>query len=108
MFEDWPDTFTPSLRREVSPPLPVLIDLAKAFPIGSGRPFGRNKIPMRVKAGGLSLTGQVPGQLRAWARASDGTWLGLVAFVLITGNQMGRLPVAQWCPQDAFKPVDRG
>ncbi|MFG3524899.1 hypothetical protein ACGF5S_31900 [Nocardia nova] len=107
MFEDWPDTFTPSLRREVDPPQPVLVDLAKAIPSSGNRPFGRNHIPMRVKAGGLVLTGKTPGRLRAWARVADGAWLGLVEFVLVTGNQRGRLSVMQWCPQAALSPNDR-
>lgn len=107
MFEDWPDRFTPPLRREVNPPQPVLVDLAKAIPISHRGPFGRNRLPMRVTAGGLILTGQTPGRLHAWARTSDGPWLGLVEFVLVTGNQFGRLPVTQWCQQEALTPTGR-
>ena len=31
---------------------------------------------------GLVLTGQVPGQLRGWARSIDGRWLGIGNFSL--------------------------
>jgi hypothetical protein len=107
MFEDWRDPFDPPLRRVVDPPAPVLVDLATAIPTGADGPFGRNRIAMRIKAGGLVLTGQTPGRLRAWARATDGTWLGLVEFVLTTGNQQGTLPVRQWCPAKALRPAGR-
>lgn len=64
--------------------------------------FGANKVPMRVRAGGLDLTGTVPGLLHAWARASDGVWLGLVSFTIQTGNRRGRLGVRQWCTERAL------
>ena len=31
---------------------------------------------------GLVLTGQVPGRLRQWGRATDGRWVGLVDFTV--------------------------
>ncbi|OXR40520.1 hypothetical protein B7C42_07459 [Nocardia cerradoensis] len=104
MFEDWPDPF--NFRRTLDPPAPVLVDLATIFPTGAdiGRPFGRNHIAMGIKAGGLVVTGKTHGYLHAWARAADGTWLGLVEFVVMTGNQQGRVRVQQWCPQRAISP----
>ncbi|MBV7706470.1 hypothetical protein NOVA_27160 [Nocardia nova] len=98
MFEDWPDPF--HFRRTLDPPTPVLIDLATIFPTGADlrRPFGRNHIAMGIKAGGLVVTGKTHGYLHAWARAADGTWLGLVEFVLMTGNQQGRVRVRQLVP----------
>lgn len=39
---------------------------------------------MKVKAGGLRLTDDVPGLLHAWARVADGSWFGLVEMVLWT------------------------
>ncbi|MGW5514278.1 hypothetical protein [Nocardia africana] len=103
MFEDWPDPF--NLRRVLDPPAPVLVDLATIFPTGAdqGRPFGRNHIAMGIKAGGLVVTGQTTGRLLAWARAADGTWLGLVEFMLTTGNQQGRVPTRQWVPGRALR-----
>lgn len=106
VFEYWPPLFDRPLRRVVEPPTPVLVDLASVFPTGSdrGRPFGLQHIAMGIKAGGLVITGQTIGRLHAWARAADGTWLGLVEFDLMTGNQQGRLRVRQWCPQRALAP----
>lgn len=101
MFEDWPDEFSPSLRRAVAPPTPVVVNLGTAIPTDASG-FGRNKIAMRVKAGGLKLTDNVPGRLHAWARVADGSWLGLVEMVLRTGNGRGQLPVMQWCPASAI------
>ncbi|WP_280316607.1 hypothetical protein [Nocardia wallacei] len=105
MFETWPDEFTPSLRRVVDPPMPVLVDLSKAIPTVAPNGFGRDRVPMRVKVGGLNLTATVPGRLHGWARCTDGSWVGLVEFVALTGNEHGRLPVAQLVPRQALQPA---
>lgn len=107
MFDEWPDQFTPSLRRVVDPPRPILIDLPQAIPTSSPAGFGRNRVAMGTRAGGLDLTATVPGLLRGWARATDGTWLGLCEFIVLTGNQQGRLPVAQLCPASAIRQRGR-
>ncbi|MBF6272293.1 hypothetical protein A5789_03035 [Nocardia sp. 852002-51101_SCH5132738] len=75
------------------------------MPTDALKGFGRNKIAMKIKAGGLKLTDDVPGLLQAWARVADGTWLGLVEMVLWTGNGRGKLPVMQWCPASAISPA---
>lgn len=100
MFDDWPDEFQPSMRRRVDPPTPVWVDLAAAIPTQQAS-FGRNQLPLRVKAGGLKLSDSVPGELHAWARADNGAWIALVAFEMLTGNQRGRVPTIQWCPASA-------
>lgn len=106
MFEDWPGQFSPPLRRTVIPPVPVVVELGKAIPTRQPTGFGRDKIAMKVKVGGLDLTRRVPGLLHAWARVSDGSWLGLVEMVLWTANGHGQLPVMQWCPAPALSPRD--
>ncbi|MFE5290304.1 hypothetical protein ACFRAQ_35590 [Nocardia sp. NPDC056611] len=108
MFEHWPDA-TPSLRREVTPPRPVLIDLGTAIPTHSPA-FGANETPLRVRAGGLELTGQVPGYLHAWARSRDGDWIALVSLTVKTSNRQGSMEIQQWCSQRALtqRPEDNG
>lgn len=59
---------------------------------------------MRVRAGGLDLSGAVPGLLHAWVRTRESAWLGLVSFVVVTGNRRGALEVRRWCSQRALKP----
>lgn len=103
MFEDWPEEFDPPSRRIVDPPTPVAVDLGQAFP-NDAPTFRRDQITMRVKAGGLDLTATVPGLLHAWARTTDGSWLGLVEVVVWTGNGHGQLPMMQLCPQHALAP----
>jgi hypothetical protein len=49
----------------------VWIDLDVAFPL----PAGHRR---RVIAGGLELTGRVPGMLKRWVRGSRGEWYGVV------------------------------
>ncbi|MQY28757.1 hypothetical protein [Nocardia aurantia] len=104
MFETWPEIFSPSMRRVVDPPVPVLVELGVAIARTPGGRFGRDTLPMRVKAGGLDLSRTVPGRLLAWARCSDGSWLGLVEFMIATGNDRGRIAVTQWCGARALRP----
>lgn len=108
MFEEWPQEFSPPLRRTVTPPVPVVVDLSQAMPTRQPNGWGRDKIAIKVKLGGLDLTGNVPGLLHAWARVNDGSWLGLVEMVLWTNNGNGQLSVTQWCPAPALSPRDRG
>lgn len=49
----------------------VWIDLDVAFPLSADH-------QRRVVAGGLELTGRVPGMLKRWVRGSRGEWYGLV------------------------------
>lgn len=98
MFEHWPEEGERALHRVVVPPVPVQVDVGAALPTHPrpAEPEGQ------VRAGGLEVTGRIPGRLHAWARAADGTWLGLVEFELTTGNHRSRLPVTQWCPAHAL------
>ena len=70
--EPWP--LTPTLR-PLPQPKPVIIETNRALPLAKNatRP---DKLPLRVLAGGLRLEGAMPGKLYAWARLSDGQWLG--------------------------------
>ncbi|WP_227984985.1 hypothetical protein [Nocardia spumae] len=105
MFEHWPEKGEQALHRVVVPPMPVLVDIAAAIPTDPrARPHDAEHESAGgvVRAGGLDMTGRMPGRLHAWARAGDGTWLGLVEFELITGNRRSRLPVTQWCPAHAL------
>ncbi|MGW4719916.1 hypothetical protein [Nocardia sp. NPDC004260] len=103
MFEYWTGELASPLRQVVDPPTPVLVDLGAAIPTHG--PFRKDAVSMRVKAEGLDVAGAVPGLLYAWARATDGTWLGLVAFAIPTGNRKGRVEARQWCPAGALSPV---
>ncbi|NKY88948.1 hypothetical protein [Nocardia veterana] len=105
MFEHWPEQGGEQgelpLHRVVVPPMPVLVDIAAAIPTHPHL-AEHEAVAGPVRAGGLDMTGRIPGRLHAWARAADGTWLGLVEFELTTGNRRSRLPVTQWCPAHAL------
>ncbi|MGW5918516.1 hypothetical protein ACWFPY_05960 [Nocardia fluminea] len=103
LFATWPQDPASPMWRIVDPPLPVTVELGTAIVT---RPvhFGVNKVRLGIRRGGLRLADTTPGLLRAWARVADGTWLGLVAFTVPTGNGQGRLPIEQWCPQHALAP----
>lgn len=103
MFEDWPVKFTPAPRRVYDPPVPVVIDLGRAF-ARTPRPAHRG-LALRVKAEGLHLTGTARGLLRAWVRTTSGDWIGLCEVELHSGNGHGTLHTHQWCPSGAITPA---
>ncbi len=100
MFEDWPIKFTPAPRRVYDPPVPVVIDLGRAF-ARTPRP-ARRGLALRVKAEGLHLTGTARGLLEAWVRTTSGDWIGLCEVELHSGNRQGTLHTHQWCPSGAI------
>jgi hypothetical protein len=104
MFDEWPEEFSPSLRRVVEPPLPVVVDLGQAISTQRATFGAKKSVPLRVSSGGLRLAGNVPGLLHAWARAWNGVWLGLVEFTASTGNGRGQLIFRQWCPEHSLTP----
>ena len=108
MFEEWPtsEVLGPPFRMVVDPPEPVTVDLDIAIP-STAPGFGGSRMPLRVTAGGLVLSGRIPGLLHAWARSADGTWIGLVEMTVTTGNKRGKLPMLQWCPRRALEPEKR-
>lgn len=103
MFEDWPVSMQPPVRRAVDPPQPVLLDLGRILTNPDDK-FRKDQVSMRVKVEGLHLCGQVPGQLHAWAQSTQGGWLALVTCEVPTGNGAGRLKIRQWCPARAVTP----
>ncbi|WP_239476963.1 MULTISPECIES: hypothetical protein [Nocardia] len=98
MFEEWTDRFDPPSYHVVDPPRRVIIDLGQLV-MAPKRFVG--SVSLRVRNGGLSLAGPVPGHLHAWARTSTGGWIALVSCVVTTGNRQGRLRVQQWCSEEA-------
>lgn len=100
MFENWDGEFSSPLRRVADRPKPVLVELGKAIVTHS--PFRKEGVGLRVKAAGLDLKQTVPGLLYAWARAADGTWLGLCAFRIPTADGRGHVDAQQWCPAPAL------
>jgi hypothetical protein len=103
MFEDWPINFSPPARLVVSPPKPVLVDIARAVartPVKLGI-----ATPLRVRSEGLDMDRTVPGLCHAWARVNTGEWLCRLTFRVHTGNGNGFLDIDQWCPANAAEPV---
>lgn len=103
MFDNWVDAFPAApARRYVVPPRAVVVHLGEAM-ARDYRPTVA-PLPLRVRAGGLNLIGDVPGTLHAWVRLASGTWLGLCAFTVRTVNECGELDVRQWVPASAIEP----
>jgi hypothetical protein len=102
LFETWPLSFDPPAHRDVSPPIPVVIQLNAA--IARNPPGLGTSRPLRVRAEGLDLDQNVSGLLHAWARVSSGEWLCLLSFRVSTGNQRGYLDMKQWCPAESATP----
>lgn len=80
----------------------MIVDIAAVFAVTGGE--RSNALPLRVRAEGLSLDVQVPGQVSAWARSSHGMWLAFASFAIPTGNGRGFLDVEQWVPATAVRP----
>lgn len=103
MFQDWPVRHTPEPRKTFDPPLPVTVDLGRAF-ARTPRSM-RQGLALRVKAEGIALVGDAPGLLRVWIRTTAGDWIGLCDIELRTGNGHGTIHVQQWCPSNAITPA---
>lgn len=69
MFEDWPVKFTPAPRRVCDPPIPVTVDLGRAF--ARTPRSARLGLALRVKAEALRLTESTPAILHAWVRTTS-------------------------------------
>jgi hypothetical protein len=101
MFEDWPSEFDRPCRTELARPRPVTIDLAQMLAPQRYRPAS---LPMRVRAGGLVLSGNADGMLLAWARTSQGAWLGYVELTVTIANGHGMIGLRQWVSSGALRP----
>ncbi|QIS13633.1 hypothetical protein [Nocardia arthritidis] len=100
VFEYWCEAESASFRRVVDPPRPVWVNLGVAIPTHGA--FRADAVSMRVRSDALHLAGSVPGLLYAWARCTDGSWLGLVQFSVSTRNKRGRIETRQWCSGKAL------
>ncbi|MCX5046269.1 hypothetical protein OG921_24155 [Aldersonia sp. NBC_00410] len=102
VFQSWPISFEPAVRREVSPPVAVIVDLS--IGIARGQVSFANEVPLRVRAEGLQLDIKTPGRLCAWARTSRGDWLGRCQ-VRVPAGHGGYLELDQWFPAAAITPT---
>lgn len=67
LYENWPTTFEPSVRRIVDPPIPVLVNVSLTVAGAAGSSF-RDGTPLKVHAEGLAMDIKVQGTLHAWAK----------------------------------------
>lgn len=87
--------------RPRTPPVPVNVDLAIAFPPINGITWG-TKTPIIARAEGLPQQGIVPGLLLAWVEDQTGGWWGHIRLTLISANRRLRLTVEQLLPSAAI------
>lgn len=105
LYENWPTTFEPSVRRIVDPPVPVLVNVSLTVAGAAGGSF-RDGTPLKVRAEGLAMDIKVQGTLHAWAKTARGQWICSLSYRIPTGNDMGFLQVdRQWCPAEAAQPL---
>ena len=103
MFEGWPARFEPRIRREVDPPVAVIVDLAAG--LARSAVHAANDLPLRVRSEGLVADVQIPGTLHAWARTNRGDWLGRCRVRIPAGSD-GFLDTEQWFPAAAIRRSD--
>ncbi len=96
--------YSPAPRRLCDPPIPVTVDLGRAF--ARTPRSARLGLALRVKAEALHLSDSVPGLLHAWVRTTAGDWIALCEMDLRTGNGNGAMRVRQWCPSGSITPRD--
>lgn len=101
-FARWPDNFERPNRFPVDPPRDVVVDLGAILPPNTAP---RRGLPMRVVQAGLHLAGDQDAELLGWARVTDGRWVALVRMELPVAAHRGVLPMLQWVPADAVRPI---
>ncbi len=102
LFAGWPEAFPGEPARiQVHPPQPVDVELGAIL---AHDPNATRSTVLRIRAGCLDLTGTTPGELLAWARPNDATWIALVRFTATTGSRRGSLPMCQWVPARSVRP----
>jgi len=85
----------------VNPSKPVEVELGAILALD---PRATRSTILRIRAARLDLTGTTSGELLAWARLTDTTWIALVQFTARTGNRRGALTMCQWVPARAVRP----
>lgn len=88
-------------RDQRDPPVPVWIDLRRVFP---PRSIGvRHGTPMRVRAGGIDIAREVPGELLAWQLTITGDRWAHVRLELANRSKRGRVQTEAWVAEDAVR-----
>ena len=104
LFASWPEAFPDKpARTQVHPPKLVFVELGAILPHD---PNATRSTVLRIRAACLDLTGTTPGELLAWARLTDATWIALVRFTATTGSRRGSLPMCQWVPAASVRRGD--
>ena len=64
-----------------------------------------DEVPLWVRSGGLFIEPRMPGQLIAWLRRSDGSWVAVVELELSSANRCSRATATLWLPGGDVSPV---
>ena len=86
---------------------PVVISSSQAFPwIGVRRMTG---VPLWVRNYGFRPDyPEHAGELKAWLRCFDNSWVGCVEVVAACSNGLSSMPMRLWVPGDAIQPAPEG
>lgn len=88
-------------RDERDPPVPVWVDLRRVFP--PQRTGVRPGTPMRVRAAGVDLVREVPGDLLAWQLTITGDRWAQIRLELTNRSKRGRVSTEVWAPESAVR-----
>lgn len=87
-------------RPLVAAPIPVWVRLDRVF---TARPRTVVGLPLRVRAYGLSVAGEVRGELLGWWQLAVGGWYGLIRFSVVSPNGRVRLDLEQLVAAEALR-----
>lgn len=91
-------------RREVDPPLPVWVELARVFPASR---VTSADVPLRVRASGIDTTLTVAGEITSWHQTLTGDWWAQTRFEVANRAERARMLVSQLVPAAAVRPRHR-
>ncbi len=103
-IDDWKEPFpdNPILHR-LPAPVPVLVDTPHVFPASWG--FARaDRLPLRVRAGGIRLEASMAAYLHAWLRLSAGSWIAQVCASVSSANGHSHADLWLWVDSAAVRP----
>jgi hypothetical protein len=103
MFDDRSESLKRSPSRPLTPPQPVVADLASCF--GPRRLRWGQETPLWARSGGFRVDREAPGTTTEWLISEVGDWWAVATVRLSSSNGLLVREVGLLLPATAVKPV---